>query len=240
MIQQVKRRVSCRVGSAATIALLALLGISRPIGAELVLLVGGGFLKVDEYHREGDQMRLLLPSGGKLSLSILRIDRIIADEIEMDRAEDLASAAVEIEFAAEQGIPTTPFGKLIFTVAERHAINPQLVAAMVRAESGFDPQAVSRKGAAGLLQLMPATAQRFGVAEEEIFDPERNLDAGVRYIRWLSHRFSGDLSLMLAGYNAGEATVDRYQGLPPFAETRSYIRRVYSGMGVELPASATE
>lgn len=240
MIQQVKRRVSCRVGSAATIALLALLGISRPIGAELVLLVGGGFLKVDEYHREGDQMRLLLPSGGKLSLSILRIDRIIADEIEMDRAEDLGSAAVEIEFAAEQGIPTTPFGELIFTVAERHAINPQLVAAMVRAESGFDPQAVSRKGAAGLLQLMPATAQRFGVAEEEIFDPERNLDAGVRYIRWLSHRFSGDLSLMLAGYNAGEATVDRYQGLPPFAETRSYIRRVYSGMGVELPASATE
>jgi len=240
MIQEAKSGVFFRVGPAAAMVLLVLLGLSRPIGAELVLLVGGGFLKVDGYHREGDQMKLLLPSGGNLSLSILRIDRIIADEIEENREGDLGSAAVKIEFAVGQGVPATPFGELIFAVAERHAINPQLVAAMVRAESGFDPRAVSRKGAAGLLQLMPATAQRFGVAEEEIFDPERNLDAGVRYIRWLSERFRGDLSLILAGYNAGESTVDRYLGVPPYSETRNYIRRVYSGLGAESPVSATE
>ena len=108
-----------------------------------------------------------------------------------------------------------------------------LVAAMVRAESAFDPLAVSRKGASGLLQLMPSTAQRFGVELQEIFDPARNLDAGVRYIRWLSERFDGDLALILAGYNAGEATVERYEGVPPYAETQTYIRRIYSALGAE-------
>lgn len=240
MIQEAERTVVSRVGGAATVALLALVGLCQPLGAELVLLVGGGFLKVDGYHREGDQMRLLLLSGGTLRLSVLRIDRIIADEIEEDGGQELRSSAVELDFVADQGVPATPYGELIFTVAERHAINPQLVAAMVRAESAFDPLAVSRKGAAGLLQLMPATAQRFGVSPQEVFDPERNLDAGVRYIRWLGERFDGDLPLVLAGYNAGEATVDRYGGVPPYSETRNYIRRVYSGVGAEVPWSATE
>ena len=137
-------------------------------------------------------------------------------------------------------MPETPFGELIFSIAERHAVNPQLIAAMVRAESAFDPEAVSRKGAAGLLQLLPATAARFGLAAGEVFDPERNLDAGVRYIRWLTERFAGELPLVLAGYNAGEATVDRYRGVPPYRETHDYIRRVYSTVGVELPAAVAE
>ena len=240
MRSELRGRVWSRAGWVAVMALMVCLGWTPPIGAELVLLVGGGFLKVDEYHREGDQMKLLLPAGGTLSLSVLRIDRIIADEIEDESEDDLRTALVAIDFAADHEVPSTPFGELIFTVARRYAINPYLVAAMVRAESAFDPRAVSRKGAAGLLQLMPATARRFGISEEEIFDPERNLDAGVRYIRWLAERFAGDLPLVLAGYNAGEATVDRYQGVPPYTETRNYIRRVYSAIGVELPAGATE
>ena len=207
--------------------------------AELVLLVGGGFLKVDGYHREGDRMKLLLPGGGTLSLSVLRIDRIVADEIE-ESTGTFEAPAIDLQFDASQGVPETPYGNLIFRIAERHAVNPQLVAAMVRAESAFDPQAVSPKGAAGLLQLMPATAERFGLAADEVFDPERNLDAGVRYIRWLAERFAGELPLVLAGYNAGEAVVDRYDGVPPYRETRNYIRRVYSGVGIELPAVVAE
>lgn len=210
-----------------------------PLLGELVLLIGGGVLKVDSYRREGNQMRLLLPSGGTLSLSVMRIDRILADEIE-EVPGDLGVAKVEIAFLPDQEVPFTPYGKLIFEVARRHAVNPGLVAAMVRAESAFDPEAVSSKGASGLLQLMPATARRFGIEGGEVFDPELNLDAGVRYIRWLIEHFRGDLPLILAGYNAGEATVERYQGVPPYTETRNYIRRVYSGMGVELPAPGTE
>ena len=184
-------------------------------------------------------MKLLLPGGGTLSLSVLRIDRIVADEIE-ESTGTFEAPAIDLQFDASQGVPETPYGNLIFRIAERHAVNPQLVAAMVRAESAFDPQAVSPKGAAGLLQLMPATAERFGLAADEVFDPERNLDAGVRYIRWLAERFAGELPLVLAGYNAGEAVVDRYDGVPPYRETRNYIRRVYSGVGIELPAVVAE
>ena len=227
-------------GSATVLALAMVLMSSPPAVAELVLLVGGGVLKVDDFHREGDRIKLLLPSGGTLSLSLLRIDRILADELEREDGIELLGAGVDIAFSPDHLVPETPYGELIFLAAERHAINPQLIAAMVRTESAFDPRAVSVKGASGLLQLMPATARRFGVAADQIFDPEANLDAGVRYIRWLSERFEGNLALVLAGYNAGEATVERYSGVPPYAETREYLRRIYSLMGVDLPTVASE
>lgn len=216
------------------IVLVALMSLTTPTVAELVVLVGGGVLKVDGFHREGDDMRLLLPSGGVLSLSMLRIDRIVADEVVETRDEGpWDHATLTIGFSEKQQIPPMPYGELIYDAARRHAINPRLVAAMVETESGFDPYAVSDKGASGLLQLMPATAHRFGLSDGEIFDPERNLDAGVRYIRWLSEHFDQDLPLVLAGYNAGEATVERFGGVPPYRETHNYIRRVY------LAAAAT-
>lgn len=213
---------------------------SGPVEAELVVMVGGGVLKVDGFSRSGDQIDFELPSGGSLTLSVLRIDRILADEVEDDPVDDLAAVDLEIEFEDDHPVPATPYGDLIFAAARRHAINPQLISAMVQTESAFDPMAVSRKGASGLLQLMPSTARRFGVTQQEIFDPERNLEAGVRYVRWLSERFEGDLSLVLAGYNAGEATVDRYQGVPPYKETRDYIRRIYSAVVSTPPAGARE
>ena len=86
---------------------------------------------------------------------------------------------------------------------------------------------------------MPATAQRFGVERVFIHDPERNLDAGVRYVKWLGERFSGELPLILAGYNAGEATVDRYDGVPPFRETTNYIKRIYGFLGLEQPSAGS-
>ena len=199
-----------------------------PVGAELILMVGGGVLKVDGFSRSGDQIDLQLPSGGSMTIPVLRIDRIVADELEEEPVDTMVESDLQIEFADDHSVPATPYGELIFAASRRHAINPQLIAAMVRMESAFDPMAVSLKGASGLLQLMPSTAHRFGVSQNEIFDPERNLDAGVRYVSWLSERFDGDLSLVLAGYNAGEAAVDRYQGVPPYKETRDYIRRVYS------------
>ena len=82
------------------------------------------------------------------------------------------------------------------------------------------------------MQLMPATARRFGLAERQIFEPERNLEAGTRYLRWLLDRFDGDVVRALAAYNAGEGTVDRYGGVPPFRETVNYIRRIAGELGV--------
>ena len=228
--------------STTGIAIIVMLLLAPPAVGELVVLVGGGVLKVEGFHRDGDRIRLLLTSGGVLSLSMLRIERIVADEVQEETdAERLWDGAdLAIAFSEGQHMSPLPFGELIYDAAKRHAINPRLVAAMVETESGFDPYAVSDRGAAGLLQLMPATAHRFGLSEQEVFDPERNLDAGVRYIRWLSEHFDQQLPLVLAGYNAGEATVERFGGVPPYRETRNYIRRVYSAATASTADPAAE
>ena len=105
-------------------------------------------------------------------------------------------------------------------------LDARLVTSLIQVESDLDPGAVSRRGALGLMQLMPATARRLGV--ERPFDPEQNLRAGVRELRRLIDRYGGDLVLALAAYNAGESTVERYGGVPPYRETRNYIDRILS------------
>ena len=108
--------------------------------------------------------------------------------------------------------------------ASRHQVDPNLVRAIVRVESNFNPYAVSPRGAQGLMQLIPATARRFGV--RDAFDPQANLEGGVRYLRYLIDLYGGDLELALAAYNAGENAVSRYNGVPPFRETRNYLRKI--------------
>jgi soluble lytic murein transglycosylase-like protein len=104
---------------------------------------------------------------------------------------------------------------------------------VIGAESAYDARALSVKGARGLMQLMPATARRFGVTDERIHDPEVNVEAGTRYLAWLLDHFDGDLALALAAYNAGEGTVDRYQGVPPYRETRGYVQRIFHALGLD-------
>ncbi len=113
---------------------------------------------------------------------------------------------------------------LIRRLGERYGLPPELLRAVIRQESAFDPFAVSKKGAQGLMQLMPGTARRFGV--QDVFDPAENVLGGVKYLRFLLDRYEGDARLALAAYNAGEAAVDRYAGIPPYAETRDYVERI--------------
>lgn len=108
--------------------------------------------------------------------------------------------------------------------SSRHQLHPALVRAVIKAESDFDPRAVSRAGAIGLMQLMPQTAMRMDV--RDMYDPDDNVGGGTKYLRLLLDRFHGNLPLALAAYNAGENAVDRYQALPPFDETRQYVRKV--------------
>jgi len=118
------------------------------------------------------------------------------------------------------------FDPLITKSAQKHGMDPALIKAVIKAESNFNHQAVSPKGARGLMQLMPATASSLQV--DDSFHPEKNIDGGVRYLRYLIRLFNGDLRLALAAYNAGEKAVMRYGGIPPYRETQDYVQRVLS------------
>lgn len=118
------------------------------------------------------------------------------------------------------------------TLAPEYELDPRLVLAVIRAESNFDPRARSPRGACGLMQLIPATARRFGVAD--VWDPLQNLRGGMAYLRWLLDHFDGNVRLALAGYNAGEQAVADHQGVPPYHETQAYVQRVLALRG---PAS---
>ena len=131
--------------------------------------------------------------------------------------------------AIPQAPPPFPPSKLRNSFSNprrRNQVDPDLVKAVIRVESGFDAKAVSSKGAMGLMQLIPATAQRFGV--QNPFDPKQNIEGGTNYLKYLLDLFGGDLKLSLAAYNAGEHAVQRYGGVPTIPETQDYVRKVTS------------
>ena len=119
---------------------------------------------------------------------------------------------------------TVAYAAEIRAAASQHGVDEAVVRAIIHAESSFNPNARSRVGAQGLMQLMPPTARRFGVSDS--YDPAQNIRGGVQYLAWLLKRYNGDLTLAAAGYNAGEGAVDRYKGVPPYSETRRYVERV--------------
>lgn len=143
-----------------------------------------------------------------------------------------------IYMSAESSFSGTPFGnarpalsidrdgaeKLVREAADRHHVDPALIRAVIQTESNWNSWAVSRRGAGGLMQLIPTTAQRFGA--NDLFNPQQNIDAGVRYLKTLLERYNGNLDLALAAYNAGEGAVDRAHGIPAYRETRNYVQRV--------------
>jgi soluble lytic murein transglycosylase-like protein len=125
-------------------------------------------------------------------------------------------------------VPATPEQKKVAEIVRKLApefrLSPRLVLAVIRAESNFDAQALSPKNAQGLMQLIPDTAARFNVRKP--FDPVQNIRGGMAYLRWLLAYYQGDVTLVAAAYNAGEKAVDRYRGIPPYAETRDYVKRI--------------
>jgi soluble lytic murein transglycosylase-like protein len=131
-------------------------------------------------------------------------------------------------FRLPEGIRSR-FGDEIREIAARHGVGADLVEAVIRAESAFNPRAVSNKGAQGLMQLMPRTASSLGV--RNAFDPRENIEGGVRHLRYLLDKYPGNVSLALAAYNAGEKAVDQYGGIPPYAETQQYVQKILGSGG---------
>jgi soluble lytic murein transglycosylase-like protein len=137
---------------------------------------------------------------------------------------DVVMPRVDYRLIAPRSIFT-----LVSKLAPRFQVEPQLALAIIAAESNFNPLAVSTKNAQGLMQLIPETSERFNV--KNAFDPAQNIRGGLTYLRWLLAYFEGDVALVAAAYNAGEGTVDRYQGVPPYLETRNYVQRIVRSFG---------
>ncbi len=133
------------------------------------------------------------------------------------------SAGTSVNFGTIR-LNTSSYSNEIAAAARRHGVDEAVVRAVIHAESAFNPNALSHAGAQGLMQLIPATARRFGVSNP--FDAGQNIEGGVQYLAWLLKRFNGDLTLAAAGYNAGEGAVDKYNGVPPYRETQRYVQRV--------------
>ena len=131
--------------------------------------------------------------------------------------------------AARENLPATPYDRFFEQVASREGLDPDLIKAVAMVESGLDPEAVSPKGAMGLMQLIPATASRYGV--KNLLDPYESISAGSRHLRDLLDEFGGDLTLALAAYNAGAGAVRRHGGVPAFRETREYVQKVQTKLG---------
>jgi soluble lytic murein transglycosylase-like protein len=141
---------------------------------------------------------------------------IVADEVPYPDPEPADAAAL-----ASAPLSGVPYAEIIDRVAAEQGVDPRLVRALIAVESNYQPAAVSRKGAMGLMQLMPATARQYGA---DPFDPAANIEAGIKHLKSLLGRF--ELSVALAAYNAGEAAVQRFGGVPPYRETRDYVTRI--------------
>jgi soluble lytic murein transglycosylase-like protein len=175
--------------------------------AEIAVLGNGQTLKIEGHRAEEGLLVLRLRGGGEIGLPPEDVKGIVPDEV----IDEIVAGGDDIEGLAR-------------STAAKYGLDPELVLAVVSVESNFKPRAVSPKGAQGLMQLMPGTAADLGVADR--FDPAANLDGGTRYLQALLDHYRGDLTKALAAYNAGAGAVARHGGVPPYRETRAYVRKV--------------
>lgn len=194
---------------------------------EYAILSNGGRLPCERHEMtEAGRLRLHDKSGGFIEIQASTVAGFEAMEVVEAPA---APAAAPVAVVAAAPAPLDPRA-LADAAADKYGLPRQLVRSVVKAESGFVPHAVSPKGAIGLMQLMPGTAEELGV---DPHDPAQNVDAGTRYLRDLLLKYDGGLYRALAAYNAGPAVVDRYKGVPPYRETVGYVQRVVRESGLQ-------
>jgi hypothetical protein len=215
--------VSSKLALALGLSLFAL----PALGADLAILRNGFSIRHERRELVGGVTRLYM---GNDKAGFVDIPTVEIDHYEQDLTPaptpPAPPAPVQRPLAATASSPKNPqqLAEVISSISARQQLDPDLVNSVIHAESGFNPRAVSRKGAQGLMQLMPQTASKLGVSNP--FDPTANVDGGTRYLRELLERYNFDIIKALAAYNAGPQRVEQYGGVPPYYETQMYVRRI--------------
>jgi soluble lytic murein transglycosylase-like protein len=231
------------------LATAVLLAIAIPASASIALFTDGRSMKIEGYKLVDEiSVQLTMKNGGAVTIPLARIDRIVDDEVLPPAVVAEVKKIVEEEgifprrswhYDEKRGpLVKSKFDKMIVAAAKKFDVDATLVSAVIQAESDFNSHEISNKGARGLMQLMPATAERFGVVDS--YDPEANIYGGVRYLRWLLQTFKGNADLAIAAYNAGEGNVWKYDGVPPFRETINYVNRIAKRIRAHIAASETQ
>jgi len=202
------------------VAFLSLVASAAPARAEIVFFSSGRTMSLKGHRVDGDSVVLELRAGGEIVCETSIITRFAPDEVPYPEPEVEPVPAV----ALAQAAVVVPYGAIIDKVSAEQGVPVKLVRALIQVESAFRERARSAKGAMGLMQLMPATAKQYAVADP--YDPASNIEAGIKHLKSLLQRLP--VALALAAYNAGEGAVERFNGIPPYPETRNYVSRILS------------
>jgi soluble lytic murein transglycosylase-like protein len=221
-------RPSKKIGIILGVLLLAL----PALGTDLAILRNGFSIRHERRETVGAATRLYLGSDkGYIDIATDQIERFekdlspaVAPAALSVSAPTVAAVVVPARMAKPQSLKPQDLNQVINTISDRHHIDPDFISSVIHAESGFNPRAVSPKGAQGLMQLMPGTASKLGVSNA--FDPRANVEGGTRYLTELLQRYNFDVIKALAAYNAGPLRVQQYGGVPPYQETRAYVARI--------------
>lgn len=211
----------------------ALVGTAVPAAAEIVFLQSGRTLSVKGHRYDGDSIVLTLRSGGEVTCDKTLVDKILPDEVPYPEPTPTPAAPQDLTEPQPLRLleAATPYSEIISAMSQAHGVDPVLVSALIQVESGYRARARSPKGAMGLMQLMPSTARLYKVRNP--FDPKANIEAGIKHLKSLIEQFDDDIELVLAAYNAGEGAVKKFNGIPPYRETRNYVSRILSIAGLK-------
>lgn len=214
-----------------TAMVTAVLASATPARAELVFFATGRTMSVKSHRVDGDSVVLTLRAGGEIACDASTIARFAPDEVPYPEPEEvrLQPDPTQQDGGGVRLQADKQYGEIIDKVAAEQGVPAKLVRALVQVESAYYPRARSAKGAMGLMQLMPATARQYAVADP--YDPASNIEGGIKHLKSLLERFPRSVALALAAYNAGEGAVQRFNGIPPYAETRNYVSRILNLVG---------
>jgi soluble lytic murein transglycosylase-like protein len=201
------------------VAFVSFVSFAAPASAELVYFNTGRTMSVKAHRVDGSSLVLELRTGGEMVCETSLIARFAPDEVPYPEP---VVEAPPLPVAQEIAPTTGPYSEIIDRVAAEQDVSAKLVRAVIQVESAYNPRARSPKGAMGLMQLMPATARQYAVADP--YDAASNIEGGIKHLKSLLQRLP--VALALAAYNAGEGAVQRFNGIPPYAETRNYVSRI--------------